>query len=195
MSPEYFNQQAAIVSTARDLPAGAVLAVKENLWSLGRRPANFYDQIADLKNVVFLDVREPGLDVARQCEAVITITGTAGFEAAVLGKPVITFGRHNMYSLLDHCMTILDEAELRGHLDRALNGGIDRKKAVRDGARFLRAVLQSSFDMGEWAVRGDGKTKYSNFGDAEIERAYAGSARKFRASRPQSGQRVGGEDR
>jgi hypothetical protein len=174
MSPEYFNQHAAIVSVARDLPAGIRLAVKENLWSLGRRPANFYNQISDLKNVVFIDIRESGLAVARECEAVITVTGTAGFEAAVLGKPVITFGRHNMYSMLDHCMTVIDEAEVRGYLNWVLDRKIDPDKARRDGARFLRAVLKSSFDMGDWAIVGKGKDKYRNFGEPELQLAYDG---------------------
>jgi Capsule polysaccharide biosynthesis protein len=172
MSPEYFNQHSAIVSLSRDLPAGVLLAIKENVFSLGRRPASFYAQVADLKNTVFLDVRERGIDVAQQSDAVVSITGTAGFEAAVFGKPVITFGRHNMYSLLDHCMTVVDEAELRGYLERALNGDIDREKAESDGARFLAAVVKSSFDMQDWGVVGEGKSKYQNFDETVLTRAY-----------------------
>jgi hypothetical protein len=172
MSPEYFNQHSAIISVSRDLPAGVLLAVKENLFSLGRRPESFYRQVADLKNTVFLDIRESGIECAKRAEAVVSITGTSGFEAAVFGKPVITFGRHNMYSLLDHCMTVIDEADLGGCLERALDGSIDREKAERDGARFLAAVIRSSFDLEGWGVVGEGNSKYRNFNDAVMMRAY-----------------------
>lgn len=149
-SPEYFCQLAAIGSIARDLPAGYLLAVKETYQASGRRPDNFYDQIREFKNVVMLNMLELGLDVVRKAEAVVTITGTAGFEAAVMGKPVITFGRHNIYNFLPHVMVVRSEEELSACLRRALFKGIDRRQAAADGARFLRAVLACSFDMAKY---------------------------------------------
>ncbi len=176
MSPEYVGQQTAIISVARDLPAGVPLVVKENLWSLGRRPPQFYDQLWALKNVVFLDVREKGLDVVRRAAAVVSITGTTGFEAAILGKPVITFGRHNMYSILPHVFTVTDEAELKGYLQRALNGGVDLAKAREDGARFLAAVKRCSFDMGEMGFVG---RKNQTIERDALEVAYRGLLESF----------------
>jgi len=49
-SPEYFYQLSAIISLARDLPPGVVLAVKEHLPAAGRRPSQFHRQIQLLKN-------------------------------------------------------------------------------------------------------------------------------------------------
>jgi hypothetical protein len=147
LSPEYFYQLSAIAALARDLPAGVMLAVKETYEAVGRRPADFYRQIAEFKNVVILDMLELGLEVVRKADAVATITGTGGFEGAVLGKPVISFGRHNQYNILAHVYTVTDETRLEDDLRRALDPGFDRAKARRDGARFLEATKTISFDL------------------------------------------------
>jgi hypothetical protein len=147
LSPEFLHQHAAIVSIARDLPAGVILVVKEHMTAVGRRSENFYDQLRDFRNVVLMDPLEFGLDVVRKANALITISGTAGTEAAVLGKPVITFGRHNNYDFLPHVRVVTREEDLRGYLDEALNGGIDLEKAKLDGARYFQAVQNLAFDF------------------------------------------------
>ena len=151
-SPEYLVQLSAITSLARDLPAGYYLAVKETYQTYGRRPADFYDQIREFKNVVLLDMLELGLEVVRRAEAVATITGTAGFEAALLGKPVTSFGRHNQYNVLPHVTVVDREEALAPALRAALIGGIDRECALRNGARFLQAVLDNSFGMAAYDI-------------------------------------------
>ncbi len=166
MSPEYFSQLWAIMSIARDLPADAVLAVKETIYGAGRRPRDFYEQILRLKNTVLLDIYELGVDVVKAADAVVTITGTAGLEAAILGKPVIVFGRHNFYDCVPHIQKVLREEDLRPAIDFALSDKFDRERARRDGSRLRAATLHASFDLG----------KYSNlekdaFADEDIERA------------------------
>lgn len=151
LSPEYFYQQAAIAAVARDLPAGVILAVKETIHGAGRRPDNFYDQIRDLKNVTFLHMMEYGLEVVKKCSVLVTITGTAGFEASVLGKPVISFGRRNIWNFLPHVRVVTDEIRLKDHLREALDGTIDLRRARADGARYLEAVVSTSFDMRDFS--------------------------------------------
>ena len=150
LSPEYFYQLSCIAALSRDLPAGVVLAVKETYEATGRRPAEFYRQIAEFKNVVILDTMELGLEVVRSANSVATITGTGGFEAAVMGKPVITFGRHNQYNFLPHVATITDESELKSALHTALSGAYDRHEAEVSGSRFLKAVCDESFDLRDY---------------------------------------------
>ena len=147
LSPEYFFQLEAIASIARDLPAGVLLAVKETFAAVGRRPDNFYEQIRAFKNVVLLEMMELGLDVTRQAEAVVTINGTAGLEAAVRGKPVIVFGHHNLYRILPHVLEVRESSDLKHCLQTALGGSIDEVAANRAGQRFLQAVIESSFDL------------------------------------------------
>lgn len=167
LSPEYFFQLSCIAALSRDLPAGVTLAVKETLAATGRRPRDFYAQIKEFKNVAMLDVRELGLEAARAATAVATITGTGGFEAAIMGKPVISFGRHNLYGLLPHVRVITDEARLKDDLAWALSGNFDSAAARADGIRFLSAVVATSFDMGGFDTA-NGK----NFDDLAVQRAY-----------------------
>lgn len=152
LSPEYFYQLSSIAALSRDLPAGVVLAVKETFAAMGRRPSDFHEQIREFKNVVMLDIGEFGLQCARQADATATITGTGGFEAAVMGRPVITFGRHNRYNFLPHVMVVEDESLLAGFLARVFDGGIDAETARIDGLRFLQAVVDTSFDLGGYRV-------------------------------------------
>lgn len=171
LSPEYFYQLPAIASVARDLPAGAILAVKEHYAAVGRRPRDFYGQIAEFKNVRMLNMAELGIEAVRAAKAVVTITGTGGFEGAVLGKPVITFGRHNTYNFLPHVMVVREETQLKGFLRRAFSKDFDAERAARDGGRFLQAVIATSFDLGDFAPTEPEKAK-----DAAVDAAYAGLA-------------------
>ena len=166
MSPEYFDQLWAIASLARDLPADCVLAVKETVYGVGRRPRDYYDQILRLRNTAIVDMFELGLDVVKAADVVVTISGTAGLEAAFLGKPVILFGRHNFYNCVPHVRLVTREEDLKAALDWALSPSFDHEKARRDGARLRAATLKASFDVG----------KYSNmtpnaFNDVDVQRA------------------------
>jgi hypothetical protein len=150
MSPECFNQLALIGSLARDLPAGVVLAVKETIHAVGRRPRDFYKQINDFKNVVLMDVKVQGIDAIKQATAVATVSGTAGMEAAIMGKPVILFGRHNGWQELEHVKLVTKEEELRPALLEVLSGRWPSESSRRDGARFRQAIIDTSFDLGTY---------------------------------------------
>ncbi len=150
ISPEFFFQLAAIAMISRDLPAGWRLAVKDVPMGCGRRPDNFYDQILRLKNVDILNLAIPGPEVINRAAAVATIAGTGGLEAALLGKPVISFGRHNPYNFLPHVMVVRDLAEVPGYVSRIVNGEIDMARARADAQRYIAAIEAVSFDMGEF---------------------------------------------
>lgn len=147
ISPEFFFQLEAIAAISRDLPAGCRLAVKEHYAAVGRRPRDFYGQIAEFKNVVSMNMAELGLEAVRTADVVVTISGSSGFEGAVLGKPVISFGRHNIYNFLPHVLVVTDETDLKSYLARAFVGDFDNAQAERDGSRFLQAIINTSFDL------------------------------------------------
>ena len=92
---DFFFQLSAINLISRDLPADYLLVVKEHIIAFGRRPKDFYNQISDLGNVVLANPTELGLDYIKQCKAVACITGTSGWEASVMGIPVISFSENN----------------------------------------------------------------------------------------------------
>ena len=188
-SPEFMNQLGAISSLARDMPAGATLAVKETVYGIGRRTDNFYRQICEFKNVAWLDVRELGIDVVRAATAVATIAGTAGFEAAVMGKPVIAFGRHNFYNFIPHVHVVRREEDLAPLLRDIVEGRYDAAKLRADGARAKAAVLAASFEM-----PGFNGYDVSGLRPEHVEAAYGGllKSMSITGSTPASTSAVGG---
>ncbi len=153
ISPEYLYQQAAITSLARELPAGVVLAVKEAFNMIGRRPPRFYEQLLEHKNVVILRTDQMGLDCSRQSLGIGTISGTAGLEATVSGRPVLSFGRHNMYNFLDSVSVITDETQIYPALKSLCARDYDSEAIRTEGRRFLDALAAESFDMGRFDYR------------------------------------------
>jgi hypothetical protein len=150
-SPESWPQLAYLWQFARDLPAGVRLAVKEHVYAIGRRPKGFYRHLCDFKNVLLVDPLLPGPDVVRGAAAVATITSTAGFEAAWIGKPVISLSRHSLYNFLDHVwQPDIHPGGLRAVFDEIFRGDFDAKKAAADGARFHKALADLSFDIGSY---------------------------------------------
>lgn len=147
LSPEYTFQLETIISLSRELPAGYLLAVKDTPVALGRRPISFYQQIAELKNAVMLDIKEWGVDVINASQAVATICGSAGFEGAISGKPVIVFGSHNPYDVLPHVSRVGRDGTLEECLERTLCEEFDHTEAQLEGVRFLEAIKRVSFQI------------------------------------------------
>lgn len=168
LSPEYFFQLEAISLISRDLPAGVRLAVKEHFAACGARSEVFYEQVLGFKNVVLLDIREKGINVCRRADATITISGSAGFEAAALGKPVITLGRNNIFDFLPHVRIVRDPTEMKQALHDALNGSLADQQAAQRGQRFIRAMEAISFDLGGYTP-----FERSTVSDASADAAYS----------------------
>jgi len=187
-APEVTSQQALIVSVSRDLPAGVLLVVKEHVVSVGNRPDGFYEQIAALPNVVLLSPHENSIEVVRNADATIAIFGTAGLEAALLGRPVISFARRIPWGILDHVTIIEKDSELQGALAKIIDGKVDLDKAKRDGARFLEALKRSSFDMKGFRVV---RTRTRGAEPEHAEIAYRGLVATFDASAAAKMEKVG----
>ncbi len=147
MSPECTSQLAIIHKIARDLPADTILVVKEAIYALGKRSREFYEHIRRLKNTVLLDVKEEGVNIVSKAAVIATISGTGGLEAAIIGKPVILFGRHNYYDFLDHVFLVHQDEQLAPAIQAALHGHYDIEKAKIDGARLRQAAINASFNL------------------------------------------------
>lgn len=184
-SPDFTNQHAAIMAVARDLPAGIRLVVKENLLSIGARPSTFLPQLADMKNVVLLDVHESGIEAIRRCVFVATITGTVGLEAASIGKPVLTFTPHVTYEFLNHVKFVGGYGDLRPAIEWALSlKGTDLEKSRQDGGRFLESLKQTSFDMGEYgATLSVNQSAFDNVSKDTIDVVYKALLRSLSVDR------------
>ena len=80
------------------------------------------------------------------------MTGGAGLEGAVVGKPVIQFNRHAIYRFLPHVLTVEREEDIGTFLRQALQGEIDLEQAQMDGRRFRETLQRVGFDAPDFAV-------------------------------------------
>lgn len=89
---KYEKQLYYIDSWAKSLPADTVLFVKEHYTLLGHRELNFYKELQKYPNVFLIDPWVSARELIVNSVAVTTLTGTAGFEAMLLRKPVFLGG-------------------------------------------------------------------------------------------------------
>ena len=153
LAPMYLDQPALIEQISLSLPLNFKLYVKEHIPMLGRRPLEFYDRIRRLPNARLVDPRASSFDLITNSRLVTTITGTAGWEALQLGKPVITFGNvfYNMVPLVRH---VTDTAQLPQAVHDQLTSYQYDEAQV---AKLLAALLELSFPFetawywGKWS--------------------------------------------
>ena len=88
----YEDQYLNIVNTWRALPDGWRLLVKEHSNAVGDRSWHFYHKLRRLRNVVLVDEAANSHDIIRSSRAVVTVSGTVAYEAALMGIPSLTFG-------------------------------------------------------------------------------------------------------
>jgi len=91
-SRPYLNQIEVVRNIAYNLPVGMKLVVKEHPWSVGKRPVSYYQKLLAIPNVCLADPALPARPLIAHSHIVATIAGSVGFEAVLLGKPVVTFG-------------------------------------------------------------------------------------------------------
>lgn len=147
-SPYFFFQEALIALVSRYLPSDHYLVVKESLGGIGRRKYEFYKKLKKFKNIILIDPLDEGVNVIKKSKVVITISGTAGTEASILGIPVISFSPYNDYNFLNSVCYIDNLTEIEKVINLQLkNEKIMKKKYKRDGYNYLLAIKKSSFDL------------------------------------------------
>lgn len=89
-----FADQVLALETLREIiPKDITIYVKENPKQTGRlRSDSFFKRIQKIHNIKFISPEIPSFDLIKNSIAVATITGTAGWEALRMEKPVIVFG-------------------------------------------------------------------------------------------------------
>jgi len=107
-SPFYTNQINLLTQIAKSLPVHFKLYVKEHPSMLEYRPTAYYRELKKIPNLKLLNPKTSSLDLIEKSKIVTTIAGTAGFEASLLKKPVITFGDifYNILSFVKRCREI-----------------------------------------------------------------------------------------
>lgn len=97
---EYWNQLITLKLLSDNIPKDFKIYVKEHraifsnntYLSKSFRNKEFYQYLKTLYNVEIRPINESSIKLIDKCVATITVTGTAGFESILRGKPVICFG-------------------------------------------------------------------------------------------------------
>lgn len=143
LAPFWQDQVGLIENIARSLPIGLRLYVKEHIPMLGLRPLGYYERLKRIPNVRLVDPFMSSLELVRNAQLVLTITGTVGWEALLLGRPVITFGDvfYNVLDCVRKCKNVEDLPQLtRDCLDHSPH---DERQVVT----YVAALIERSFDF------------------------------------------------
>lgn len=143
LAPAYTDQVWLIEQIARSIPAHMTLYVKDHPVMLGYRRRSFYKRIKKLPNVKLIDARSDSLSLIKKSKMVITILGTAGWEAVLLKKPVIIFGKvfYQHVPCAKRCESI---EELPALVNDLLTTFTYDEEVLTD---FIAALLEESVDV------------------------------------------------
>lgn len=138
-APYHANQTAVIEALSKSIPLSACLLVKEHPIMIGKRPRGFYKKIAGMPNVVLVPHDESSHDLIKNASLVATITGTAGWEALVMEKPLLLLGRTPYMQVGQGIVFCQDYAAL----PRSVLNALETKPAGDEALiRYIAAVMK-----------------------------------------------------
>lgn len=162
-----FSNQMLMLDTLRaSLPAGWQLVVKEHpsqhnpnfMFSCqGRRPPD-YAFMASLPNVTLAPMSMSSAELIASCRAVATISGTAGWEALLRGKPILAFGEA-WYRFCKGAWAVRDVAKCREALAAIAAGATGDPLAAELYAEAiesfgLQPYVGKDGDWAPWVIQG-----------------------------------------
>ena len=138
----FIDQAFACELISKKIPKNFKIIVKENPTQidLRHRDKYFYKRMMNCKNVIFTNVNDDTKKIIKNSKLVFTITGTAGFEALCLDKPVIIFGK-TWYSSLYGVYEWNENINIKKIIDKKFN----RKKLVKTIQKFEKTILKGNF--------------------------------------------------
>ncbi|MFX0133222.1 MAG: hypothetical protein ACFFDN_06215 [Candidatus Hodarchaeota archaeon] len=136
----YVDQAALVENISKCLPVNYMLYVKEHPFGYGNRKLKFYKRIKRLPNVRLIGPHINNFKLIKNCSLLATITGTSGWEALLLQKPVITFG-DVFYNIFEETKQVKKINELPRIIKERLDKKIDFGKLVG----FVAAVFKTTY--------------------------------------------------
>lgn len=137
------NQLLAIDITAKSIPKGWLVYIKEHPNQFARsdlrlmdfRSERFYKKIQQYPNIRFLPLYSNVQTIIKNSQSVVTMTGSTGWEALQLGKPVITFTPAAWYSGCRSVFIATSQKEFRKALSQALK--TKKSEVLKDLLKFV----------------------------------------------------------
>ncbi|MCF2524442.1 hypothetical protein [Bradyrhizobium sp. G127] len=91
-APYFIDQMRAIDAIRFAMDSDCTLIVKEHWASVGIRPPSFYAELRRRAGVRIANFGLPSLELIKRAQLTISVTGTAVFEAFLLGQPSLALG-------------------------------------------------------------------------------------------------------
>jgi len=143
------QQMTFIEWLAKTVPGGWYVVVKEHPNATTPRPRGFRERLRTIPNVIVAAPLENGENLAYAAQAVAVINGTLGVQAAIAGKPVITFHRHFQGLMMPHVLFADSYDTTRAAIQSIARGEVtpvlERRRA---GAAFKAALDDCAFSVG-----------------------------------------------
>jgi hypothetical protein len=141
-APFHTNLIEMVSQIVKSLPVGYKLYVKDHIAMNSRdwRSFSFYKQIMNLPNVKMIHHSIHPKTILSKCSLVITLGGTAGFEAAFYEKPTITFVE-TLYSTLKSVSVLKSFEDLPKLIYKKLNEEFD----LNDLNNHVSMIEKNSF--------------------------------------------------
>lgn len=143
MGGAFVEQHLIAEIIAKNLPMGYRLYIKEHpLQKKYGRSVKLYEHITALPNTFLIDREYSSFTLIENSQAVATITGTAGWEAFLKGKPVLKFG-HSFYQFAPGVFKIRTVKQTQDAMQKILQG---LKITETEKKRYLEALEKASID-------------------------------------------------
>ena len=139
LAPYYINEMFIIESLSKSVRTDQYILVKEHWSMIGYRPISYYKKIKRLPNVILIDPASPLLprDYIINSDLVVTISGSAAFEASVLNVNSLVFS-DVIYSMLSSCR----KTHIDGDLRKVVAEHIGYEMPERELYAYMKVVTQ-----------------------------------------------------
>jgi capsule polysaccharide export protein KpsC/LpsZ len=118
------------------------------MFSSHGRKAEFYKRLKLLPNVELVPININGIKLIKNSELVIVVDGSSGFEAILMGKPVVTM-KYFIYSFMNLNETNYNINNLYLDIKNAIkkNKKISAKVLEKKVKRLIQSIISTSYTL------------------------------------------------
>ena len=168
-APFFKDQLRAIDLIRLNLPDDYQLLVKEHPSMIGKRPIGFYKQIQKMAGTRLLSPAVSSFKIIQQAHLVISITGTAAFEAFLLGRPSFSLANTFFASFIN--TKEINYATLNISIKEYMQKQITKEEILH----ALSLIYANTFDYYPWGVEID----YFNIVSEENVNAFSNAIQAY----------------
>lgn len=133
-APYFVDQMRAIDAIRHALPSDVSLVIKEHPACILLRNGGFVRELLHKSGVVVAHYAMPSAEIVKRAMVTISVTGSATFEAFLLGKPSITLGNAFFSEAIGG---VCDLRDLRAKIAEKLNATISDAEVIHFLARVF----------------------------------------------------------